>query len=568
MDKRWTPTPLPAEDQSSGLSQKLNVSKVISDLLLQRGINDFESAKSFFRPNIGQLYSPFLMKGMDAAVRCLGMALEQQKKIMVYGDYDVDGTSAVALVYGFLKKYHNNIEFYIPDRYGEGYGVSHQGMSYAIDQGVDLLITLDCGIKAVETLKIATDAGIDVIICDHHFPGNELPIATAILNPKQKDCAYPFKELCGCGVGFKLLQGLVEKYNLEEEVLWAQLDLVAIATAADIVPIVDENRTLTALGLSVINSDPRPGIQALFEAAGNKKEIGVGDLVFTVAPRINAAGRIEHGKEAVKLLSRDEMDEATNLAKNLHVLNMERRQLDQEMAAEALEQILARGLGEKNTTVVYDPSWHKGVVGIVASRLTETYYRPTVVLCKSDDKITGSVRSVKGFDVHDALCECSDYLEQFGGHKYAAGLTMKADRLDAFSQKFEEVVSRKIPKELLIPEIEYDHELHLSQITGKFYNVLKQMAPFGPGNLAPLFLFKEVFVQGRSRILGGKHLKFNVTQSGTESIHFPCIAFGMAEKLQFIENQKPFQMLASIEENHWNGRVELQLVVKDIKPEF
>ena len=567
MEKRWTAVAEADPIKVAKLAEELKINTNLLSLFVQRGILCFDQAKEYCNPNFDQLHDPFLMKDMDIAVKLLGSALENQKKILIYGDYDVDGTSAVALVYSFLLKYEARVEFYIPDRNKEGYGVSDLGMQYAIANQFDLLITLDCGIKALNTLKTAKDAGLDIIVCDHHLPGATLPPADAILNPKQADCAYPFKELCGCGVGFKLLQALVARYELEFELLWQQLDLVAIATAADIVPMQGENRVLAALGLQVINSNPRPGVAAVFKSAKKENEKDINDLVFTVAPRINAAGRLDHGKEAVKLLSREDAEAASNLAFNLNELNATRRDLDRSIAEEALQQILERGLPSKKTTVVYDPNWNKGVVGIVASRLTETYYRPTIVLCKSEDKVTGSVRSVKDFDVHDALCDCADLLEQFGGHKYAAGLSMKEENYEAFCEKFEEVVSRKIDPELLIPVEYYDLELDLNEIDHAFYSSIKRLAPFGPLNNTPQFLFKGVVDTGYAKLLGvgREHLKFQVTQQGT-SVKFDAIAFKMAHHYDLVKSKKPFQMIASIEENHWNGRVSLQLMVKDIKP--
>lgn len=567
MDKRWKKIPEPQIEIVASLEKTLGINPILVKLLVQRGIRTFEEAKHFFRPEISHLHDPFLMKGMDTAVALISDALSEQKKIMVYGDYDVDGTSAVALVYGYLKKYEANVFYYIPDRKTEGYGVSALGMQRAIEEGVELLITLDCGIKATNTLKIAKDAGINIIVCDHHLPGDELPPADAILNPKQGDCDYPFKELCGCGVGFKMLQGLQQKFQLEEDVLLSNLDLVAIATSADIVPMVGENRTLTALGLQWINNRPRPGIKAIFDQANKKHEKSVSDLVFTVAPRINAAGRLEHGNMAVALLSKELDTEAVTAAKNLHELNETRKGLDRAMAEEALQQIVEKGLSEGVTTVVYNPDWEKGVVGIVASRLTESYYRPTIVLCKSEEKVTGSVRSVQNFDVHHALCGCADLLDQFGGHKYAAGLSLKEENLHAFKQRFEEVVRSQITEDLLTPVEVFDAELPLEMVNFQFLKILKQMAPFGPEHQEPQFLFENLVDNGHARLLGGKHLKLRVKAEGCP-MSLDAIGFNMPDKFKHVIDKKPFRMIASIEENHWNGQVNLQLMIKDIKPVF
>ncbi len=565
MEKRWKPAEEAPIAQVREVMQSLGISPILARILAQRGIANFDAAKQYFRPDPSALHDPFLMHEMQHAVHLLGTALEQGQKIRVYGDYDVDGTSAVALVYGFLKKYEARVDFYIPDRYTEGYGVSNQGIDAAIADGVQLLITLDCGIRATDTLERAKAAGIQVIVCDHHLPGDTLPEVDAILDPKKAQCAYPFKELCGCGIGFKLLQALVQQYSLEPEILWAQVDLVAIATAADIVSMTGENRVLTALGLQQLNAASRPGIQAMLDAAGSNKALQVSDLVFLIAPRINAAGRIHHGATAVKLLAGELSEEAAKLAKELQNLNTERRNLDKEIAAEALAEI-AMGNTHKHSTVVYQANWHKGVVGIVASRLIEKHHKPTVVLCKSEDKVTGSVRSIPGFNVHDALVSCQEYLEQFGGHASAAGLTMKEEHVPAFAKKFEEVVSSQLTETDLVPELVYDAEIALHQITPKFYRILKQMEPFGPDNLRPVFLIKDVLDTGWAKVVGEDHLKLRLKQADSEAISMNAIAFKQAEHLPLVQSKKPFQVLASIEENHWNGQVSLQLVVQDIKP--
>ncbi|MGB0165636.1 MAG: single-stranded-DNA-specific exonuclease RecJ [Luteibaculum sp.] len=563
MDKRWSPIPEADAQEVKQLGADLNISLKLAQILCQRGIKSFQEAKQFFRPKLADLHNPFLMKDMLSAVNLLGSAMEEGKKILIYGDYDVDGTTAVALVYGYLKQYGAQVEFYIPDRYKEGYGVSMEGIDYCIKNSVDLLITLDCGIKAINTLEKAAQAGIKIIVCDHHLPGESLPPADAILNPKQANCPYPFKELCGCGVGFKLLQGLAKQYDLEKEILYHHIDLVAIATAADIVPMVGENRVLTALGLKQLNKGLRPGINAMLQGTRSDNRLGVSELVFFIAPRINAAGRIFHGKEAVKLLSAGD-EKSAELAQQLQSLNDERKTLDRSIAEEALNQIIEQ-LEKNNTTVVYQEDWHKGVVGIVASRLTENYYRPTVVMCKAEGKITGSVRSVEGFDVYQALRGCADLLEQFGGHTSAAGLTMQEENLDAFRMRFEEVVSQQINPELLIPQVHYDCELDFKDVDPKFYRIVEQMAPFGPENLRPQFLFKNVQDTGFAKIVGENHLKMNLFQEEWDHKKMPAIAFKLGQHIEMVKTKQPFHVIASIEENHWNGRSSLQLVVKDIK---
>ena len=561
---RWTIKPVPDSKEISELASAIQVDPIIASLLLQRGIHNYEEAKRFFRPELEQLHDPYLMKDMDKAVQRIEKAIASNENILVYGDYDVDGTTAVALMASYLLSRYPNVATYIPDRYGEGYGVSFQGIDFAADNGMSLIIALDCGIKAIDKVAYAAEKGIDFIICDHHRPGEVVPGATAILNPKQAECQYPYKELCGCGVGFKLIQALSmrEKSGLDE--LMPYLDLVATAIGADIVPITGENRILCTFGLEVINSSPRPGIQAILQNS-NKKKYSVSDLVFQVAPRINAAGRIKHGSYAVALLMEQDLDKAVHLAEEIDTLNSERKDLDRATTQEALDRIKETGEEDKRTTVVYDPDWHKGILGIVASRVMETYYRPTIVFTKSGNVIAGSARSVKGFDIYQALSQCRSYLEQFGGHKYAAGLTLAPDQLEAFKKKFDTVVSETIDPQLLIPEIRIDSRMAMDRISPKFYRILKRFAPFGPGNSAPCFMADELLDTGYARGVGEdrKHLKLAVYQPGSRTLG--AIGFNLGDKLALIRNQTPFSAVFSIEENEWNGKVDLQLKIKDIR---
>lgn len=561
---RWTLKAKPDSEKVKNLAQALGVEPLIASLLIQRGIETFSEAKNFFRPSLDELHDPFLMKDMDKAVNRIEKAISNNENIMIYGDYDVDGTTAVSLVSSYLKTFYPNIATYIPDRYQEGYGVSYMGIDFADDNDISLIIALDCGIKAIDKIAYAAKKGIDFIICDHHRPGDELPKAAAILDPKRDDCNYPYDELCGCGVGFKLIQALASKKGETITDLLPYLDLVAIAIGADIVPITGENRVLAYYGIKMINSTPRVGIAAITQQLKNKT-LTVTDLVFIIAPRINAAGRIKHGQHAVDLLTETAVNTATGFAKEIEVYNQDRKDLDKQITKEALLQITENKEEERFTTVVYNESWHKGVIGIVASRLTETYYRPTLVFTKSGEKLAASARSVKGFDVYNALAACSDHLEQFGGHKYAAGLTLLEHQYEGFKKKFEEVVSETIDKKLLTPEITADVELNLNQITPKFYRILKQFAPFGPGNMSPVFLSQELKDTGYAKGVGSdnSHLKLSVTQNGSAAIG--GIGFNLGNKLGLIQNKKTFQAVYSIDENEWNGSVSLQLKIRDIK---
>ncbi|MFY7671122.1 single-stranded-DNA-specific exonuclease RecJ [Tenacibaculum sp. MEBiC06402] len=560
---RWKLKSTPDLAITKKLADELSINTKLASILVQRGITTFDEAKHFFRPSLDDLHDPFLMKDMDKAVTRLQTAIDNNEQILIYGDYDVDGTTSVSLLYNYLIEHYNNVATYIPDRYKEGYGISFQGIDFASDNDFSLIIALDCGIKAIDKVAYATEKGIDFIICDHHKPGDEIPKAVAVLNPKRVDCEYPYKELCGCGVGFKLIQAHAITNGVEVTELLTFLDLVATAIAADIVPMTGENRVLAYYGLKVINEQPRIGIKALIKSI-EKKELTISDVVFIIAPRINAAGRIKHANYAVELLTSTDIEIATEIASSIEKFNAHRKELDKEIAEAALLQIKENNETEKFTTVVYNEDWHKGVIGIVASRLTETYYRPTVVFTKSEGKLTASARSVKGFDVYDALNECSEFIEQFGGHKYAAGLTIKPENYEKFKTKFEEVVKNTINKELLTPEIIVDAELEFADISPKFYRIIQQMAPFGPENRKPVFKSSSVRDNGYGKQVGQdkSHLKLTLFQGNPKNI-LAAIGFSMGDKINKIEND--FDVLYQIDENTWNGRTSLQLLLKDLK---
>ena len=561
---RWTLKPKPEQSKVNTLKEALQVDEIIATLLLQRGIETYEDAKTFFRPSLEDLHDPFLMKDMDKAVARIETAILQNENILVYGDYDVDGTTSVALMASYLRSRTENVATYIPDRYDEGYGISYQGIDFAFDNEFSLIIALDCGIKAIEKVDYAKEKGIDFIICDHHRPGKNVPNAAAVLDPKQDDCSYPYKELCGCGVGFKLVQALAEKQGKSLIDLIEYLDLVATAIAADIVPITGENRVLAYFGLQVINEAPRTGFKTLLQQV-KKDTLTITDVVFIIAPRINAAGRMKHGNHAVTLLTETDYNLAAEYATEIEQFNLDRREADKRITEEALQQIEEQKEQERFSTVVYNETWHKGVIGIVASRLTETYYRPTLVFTKSGDQLAASARSVKGFDVYNALEACSEYIEQFGGHKYAAGLTLKEENYQAFKDKFEEVVSQTIDPKLLTPELSIDAEIDLEQITPRFYRILKQLAPFGPGNMKPVFMSQDLKDTGFGKCVGedDKHLKLTAFQKQNGKIS--GIGFGLGNQIEKITNKKPFKAAYVIDENHWNGKVSLQLRLKDIK---
>jgi single-stranded-DNA-specific exonuclease len=561
---RWTLKSKPEKEKVQKLQNELQVDALIATLLVQRGVETYDQAKAFFRPSLTDLHDPFLMKDMDKAVVRIEEAILKGENILVFGDYDVDGTTAVSLVSSYLKSYYPNVATYIPDRYNEGYGISFTGIDFAEDNEFSLIIALDCGIKSIDHIAYANAKNIDFIICDHHRPGDELPDAVAILDPKRNDCSYPYDELCGCGIGFKLIQALASKRGQTLEDLVLYLDLVATAIAADIVPITGENRILAKYGLEVINSNPRPGIKALIQNV-NKKSLTITDVVFIVAPRINAAGRIKHGNEAVALLTEYDLDQAEQFASEIEQHNSDRKGLDKQITVEALAQIEDNNEKENFTTVIYQENWHKGVIGIVASRLTETYYRPTIVFTKSGDKLAASARSVKDFDVYNAIEACSMHLEQFGGHKYAAGMTLKEENYEAFKAAFEKEVRNTISSELLIPEIEIDAEINLSEISPKLIRVLNQFEPFGPENMTPVFMTKNIKDTGYPKLLGKEeeHLKLFVKQENSEG--FGAIAFFMGNKLNQILNQKPFDAVYCIDENEFKGTVTVQLRIKDLK---
>ena len=565
VEKKWVLAEEVDENQVTDLSKSINVNPTLAKILVQRGITSFDEAKAFFRPQLEELHDPFKMKDMDKAVERILTAFDQNESIMVYGDYDVDGTTAVASMYSFLNSQYTHLTYYIPDRYLEGYGLSKQGIDYAKENNISLIITLDCGIKAVELIGYAKELGIDVIICDHHLPGKELPPALAVLDPKQTDCKYPFKELSGCGVGFKLIQALCTKLNLAEYVAYEYLDLVAVSIAADIVSVTGENRTLAFYGLEKINFNPKPGIKALLHLGGVKSKVEISHLVFQVSPRINAAGRIDHAHLAVKLLIAKNEEEAMLIAQQVGDKNNRRKDFDQGITKEAIQIIEST---EKNlkakTTVLYQKNWHKGVIGIVASRCIEKYYRPTIILTESNGQATGSARSVHGFDIHQAISNCADLLSQYGGHKYAAGLTMPIENIDAFVEKFEQEVSQTINDEDLIPKVKVDSYIALDQITDKFFGILSQMDPYGPNNMQPVFAAKDLELVSEVKILKEQHLKFNVKDKDGK-VEFTALAFGMRDALPILNNQNDFEIAFTIQMNEFNGAKSLQLVVKDIR---
>jgi len=545
------------------LQDDLGVSQPIAQLLAQRDIKNYDEAKSFFRPSLAELHDPFLLKDMEKATHRILQAMNNEENIMVYGDYDVDGTTSVALVIDYLQHFTDRLTPYIPDRYKEGYGLSFDGIDYAEQKNISLIISLDCGIKAIDKVNYANEKHIDMIICDHHLPGEQVPYALAVIDPKQKDCSYPFQELCGCGIGFKLMSA-INKLKGDPLDLTEYLDLVAIAIGADIVPITEENRILAYHGLQKINNKPRAGIQAMINQS-KKKHFTITDVVFIIGPRINAAGRMEHGSHAVHLLTEKKINKATELSKKLEIYNTDRKQTDRAITAEAKLQIEQNNEQENATSVVYNENWHKGVIGIVASRLIETYYRPTLVFTKSGHLLAASARSVKGFDIYKAIEACSEYLVQFGGHKYAAGLTIKEEQYSNFKTAFESEVAKSIPEECKEPQVIYDLEMTLDDITPKFIKILKQFAPFGPANQKPIFRFDQVIDTGFAKKVGkeGDHLKCHVFQH-KDGNRFDAIGFGLGNHLEDIKKQ-PVNIVAGIEENEWNNVVKTQLNIKSLK---
>ncbi|EIM73684.1 single-stranded-DNA-specific exonuclease RecJ [Nitritalea halalkaliphila LW7] len=557
-----------------GLSAAINVNPTLSNLLVNRGIDTFQKAKDFFRPDLDRLHDPFLMRDMDRAVERLSQGMERGEKILIYGDYDVDGTTSVAMVFGYLSRFYPHLEFYIPDRYKEGYGISETGVRYAAEQGFGLIISLDCGIKAIDKVALAKSLGVDFIICDHHTPGDTLPPAVAVLDPKRLDCQYPYKELSGCGVGFKFMQAFAQLHGHPETDLMEYLDLLAISIAADIVPITGENRILAYGGLERINTTPRPGIRALILTSkiAKDKEITISDVVFKIGPRINASGRLEHAKASVELLISDSLEDALRRAELVDDVNTKRKNFDEAITHEALEMIerMNHEITLK-TTVLFKANWNKGVIGIVASRCIERFYKPTIILTESNGKATGSARSVFGFNIYDAISACSEYLEQFGGHKYAAGLTMPVANVPAFQAKFETVVSEQLHDIHMKPVLEIDDEILLDQVNYKVYHILKQMAPFGPGNPEPIFCIRQATAD-QVHVLKDKHLRFTVSQPGQETEPV-CIAFGMADKNKYegefiykmLKAKKTFDLAFEIRENTFRNNSTLQLYVKDIQ---
>lgn len=565
LEKRWLLKAQPEADVIDHLQKAINVSRPIATILAQRGMADFESAKAFFRPKLSMLHDPFLMKDMDVAVERIHDAISNHEKILVYGDYDVDGTTSVALFYGAINKFYHASDFYIPDRYKEGYGISKQGIEWASENGFSLIVALDCGIKSVELIDYAKSLGVDFIICDHHRPGETLPNAVAVLDPKRSDCEYPYKELPGCGIGFKLLQALTKKYPDYKIDPLDFIDLVAVSIASDIVPIEGENRVLAYYGIKKLMDSPRPGLKALMKIAAVPKKVTITGIVFGLAPRINAAGRIDHAKTSVHMLLSETEEEAYHYGDKLSLRNKQRRDFDSSITEEALSMIEKNEtLVSAKSTVLFKNDWHKGVIGIVASRCIERFHRPTIILTESNNKATGSARSVPGFDVYNAISQCSDLLEQFGGHMYAAGLTMDVEKVPAFQQKFEEVVSESIPEELLTPQLDIDTTLSFEQITGKFFNVLSQMEPFGPANPKPVFVSNDVFVFGQPKLIKDKHLKFTAAQDGT-NMRFEAIGFNLASLAEKIAEGVLFRMAYTIEENNYRGMQSIQLNIKDIK---
>jgi len=569
MEKIWELKKQGDPNEIKHLSAALNVNMTIARLLVQRGITTFNEAKAFFRPRLSDLHDPFLMKDMDKAVARLEQAIAKQEKVLVYGDYDVDGTTSVALMYTFLKPRLEHIEYYIPDRYSEGYGISPKSIDYAASSGFSLIIALDCGIKAVDKISNAKQRGLDFVICDHHNPDDEVPPAVAVLDPKQPDCNYPYKELSGCGVGFKLLQAYCQKNNVELEEIYDLLDLVVVSIASDIVPITGENRVLAYYGLKKLNSNPGMGLQTIINLAGiNGSDITISDIVFKIGPRLNASGRIEHGKKSVQILVSNDEDKSDILGEEIDSFNEIRKTLDRDITQDALDMIEKDPeMKNMNSTVLYNRDWHKGVVGIVASRVTEQFYRPTIILTESNGLATGSARSVKDFDLYEAIGQCSDLLESYGGHMYAAGLTLKIENVPEFRRRFEEIVTSQLTDLSQVQTVEVDAKITLSEITPRFYRILKQFAPFGPHNMTPVFVTEDVFDAGTSRLVGKnqEHLKLDLVEPDVNSGIFPGIAFNQSDKFDLITSGLPFDVCYSITENEYRGKTSLQLFIRDIK---
>ena len=565
MEKKWNIHQITDTDAVSKLQTTLSVDEVIARLLVLRGIKTYDDAKTFFRPNFEMLHDPFIMKGMSIAIDRITTAIANNEKVLIFGDYDVDGTTAVALVYSFFKKYISQIRYYIPDRYAEGYGISIQSIDYAAENNYSLIIALDCGIKANDKIDYANSKGVDFIICDHHLPGDAIPNACAVLDPKQKDCPYPYKELAGCGIGFKLAQAFCIQNSIDEAEVFEYLDLVVTSIAADIVPITGENRVLAHYGLKKLNTDPRPGIKALLALNKQDRELDITSLVFTIAPRINAAGRIEHGSKAVELLISD-TDEATEFSKKINETNTQRRDIDISITDEAFELLELDPITPfKKSTVLFNSNWHKGVVGIVASRMIEKYYKPTIILTESNGMATGSARSVKDFDVYTAIENCSHLLEQFGGHKFAAGLSLKKENVKAFTDAFENEVSRTITDDMLVPVVEVDLEIKLDDVNDKLLRILNQFAPHGPHNMTPVFCSRGVLDTGYAKTVGNNHLKLELFQPGTKLTKIEAIAFNKGDYLNFFKRNIPVDIVYKIKINEFRGNVSIQLIIEEIK---
>lgn len=564
MEKRWSRIEIPSDDRIEKLSQELNINRYLTSILLQRGIDTFETAKKYFRPLLTELHDPFLMMDMEKAVERLQHAILHKEKILIYGDYDVDGTTAVSLVYSYLNKIYPHCDIYIPDRHAEGYGVSLAGIEFAEKNNHSLIIALDCGIKAQAMVETAKEKSIDFIICDHHLPGSDIPSAHAVLDPKRKDCTYPYSELSGCGLGFKFMQGYASRYGDVSDV-YAYLDLVAVSIASDIVPITGENRILAYHGLIKLNGDPLPGLKALKEIAGIKQDLNISGIVFTLGPRINAAGRVAHGSAAVELMIAQTEEEANGMAEKINLKNDLRRQFDLDITEEAISMVEgSETFLTAKSTVLFKDTWHKGVIGIVAARCVEKFYRPTIILTQSNNQITGSARSVHGFDLYEAICQCSDLLDKYGGHKYAAGLTLNIENLEAFQKRFEEVVASTITEEMLSPVINVDLPINFDLITQRFFNILKQMEPFGPENPRPIFESSHVRVFNSLSSFKDRHVRFLAAQEGSENV-FQAVGFDLIEHYPRLARCDSFQMLYSIEENKYNGNTSIQLRIKDIK---
>lgn len=570
IERRWVLRPAPEATTVAALTSG-RVRPELATLLAQRGIEDPGTARAFYRPDPAALHDPFLMQDMEAAVERLTEALGDAERIMVYGDYDVDGTTSVALVYGFLLKHVRSSEllsFHIPDRYKEGYGISTIGIDRAAREGVTLIIALDCGIKAVDKVEYARSKGIDMIICDHHLPGPQLPAAVAVLDPKRSDCSYPYKELSGCGIGFKLIEALAQRSGIEFAEVADQLDLVAVSTACDIVPVDGENRVLAHMGLQRLNArDLRPGFRAMLDLANIRRELQLSDLVFVLGPRINAAGRIEHGQQAVELLLSRTISEAESIGKLIDANNSTRQAFDKETTEQALAIIAEEPFyRDAWSTVVFRPDWHKGVIGIVASRLIEQHYRPTVVLTASNGKVSGSARSVKGFDLYEAISACSDLLEQYGGHTFAAGMTMPLENVDAFRTRFEQVVRERLPAHCRVPQEEIDIELPLDRIDERFIRDVERMAPFGPRNMRPVFVARGVIASSQPRLLREQHIKAELRMADGRHPPLDAIAFRLHEMVHLVSTTEPFSIVYTVEMNHWNGNSSVQVQIRDIKP--